>query len=465
MAADERDAMFEKALARQLRGGGAPGNLRGATANCLEAEILAAYHERSLTAGEMAECATHLAGCARCREILSQLEATDEVAMGTVAEESARQIGDLAAQPMVMPAPKKSSRIAMRYWVAPLGAIAAGLLVWIAVEHQQEARQNQKATAEVALNREYAQPEEKKAPAADAGADKIGSGALEDGARSRDDLLAQKKESTERDEKSLAKELPAANLRRATPPMVTPTKPSPKVEARGGIGYGVGGGVGASSGASIAAGSAADKIAPPAGMTESVEVTAEAAPTNGATDAAPKPAAPRVPSVTQTVTVQGAAPAIAQNQAVEEITSDAKSIQSLPSEGRNVTDLVLLTPGAAQISAPGTNILWRVGRGGRIENSKDSGAHWKKQKSHVKADLSSGFAPSAEICWIVGSAGTILRSVDGGAHWKKIASPLAGEIAGISAMDALHATVWDADKKKMFVTADGGISWSAVAQN
>jgi photosystem II stability/assembly factor-like uncharacterized protein len=139
-------------------------------------------------------------------------------------------------------------------------------------------------------------------------------------------------------------------------------------------------------------------------------------------------------------------------------------MQSLPIAGRNVSDLMLVTPGVLAISAPGGNILWRVGHGGSVESSKDGGAHWKKQKSHVKADLSGGFAPSAEICWIVGP-GTILRSVDGGAHWKKRASPIAGEIAGISAMDAQHATIWDANKKNMFVTADGGISWSAVAHN
>ncbi len=133
--------------------------------------------------------------------------------MGTPAEEGARETGDLGAQPLMMPAPKKSSRIAMRYWVAPLGAIAAGLLVWIAVEHQQEARQNQKATTEVALNREDAPLAKKEAPPAASEAGKIGSGALEDGARSRGDLVAQKQESMGRDEKSLAKELPAANFR------------------------------------------------------------------------------------------------------------------------------------------------------------------------------------------------------------------------------------------------------------
>jgi hypothetical protein len=463
MATDERDAMFEKALARQLRGG-ASGDLQGATANCPDAEILGAYHEQSLTAAEMAECARHIPECARCQEILSQLEATDEVSMGTSAEEDGKQARELRAPPMAMPRAKQASRRATRYWAAPLGAIAAGLVVWLGVNYEKGAHTNQKAAVEVAQNRESAPIEEKKAPAAASAMDSAGSALREGGARSRGDLVAQKQESTGRDEKSLAKELPAANSRLRTPRMVAPASASPRVEARGGVGGGIGGGVASGSGAGAATGSAGAKIVPPAAATESVEVTAAAPPINGATDAAPKPPAPpAVPSVSQTVTVESAAAPVAQAGAGE-IMADTHTVQSLPNFGRNVSDLMLLTPGVLAISAPGGNTLWRVGHGGSVESSKDGGAHWKKQKSHVKADLSGGFAPSAEICWIVGP-GTILRSVDGGAHWKKRASPIAGEISGISAMDAQHATIWDANKKNMFVTADGGVSWSAVAHN
>ena len=210
MATDERDAMFEKALARQLRGS-ASGDSRGAPASCPDAEILGAYHEQSLTAAEMAECARHIPECARCQEILSQLEATDEVSMGTSADEE--QARELRALPTAMPRAKQASRRATRYWAAPLGAIAAGLVVWLGVNYEKEAHTNQKAAAEVAQNRESAPSEEKKAPAAPSATDTAGSALPEAGARSRGDLVAQKQESTGRDEKSLAKELPAANSR------------------------------------------------------------------------------------------------------------------------------------------------------------------------------------------------------------------------------------------------------------
>ena len=45
---DDRDQLFEKALARQLRADGAAESL------CLDPETLAAYHERALSPEEMA---------------------------------------------------------------------------------------------------------------------------------------------------------------------------------------------------------------------------------------------------------------------------------------------------------------------------------------------------------------------------------------------------------------------------
>src|SRR5580765_7421509 len=74
MPGEDRDRLFEKALAQQLR--------RDAgydAAACLDPETLAAYHERLLSAEEMSTAKNHLVACARCQEILAQLEATQEV--------------------------------------------------------------------------------------------------------------------------------------------------------------------------------------------------------------------------------------------------------------------------------------------------------------------------------------------------------------------------------------------------
>jgi photosystem II stability/assembly factor-like uncharacterized protein len=67
------------------------------------------------------------------------------------------------------------------------------------------------------------------------------------------------------------------------------------------------------------------------------------------------------------------------------------------------------------------------------------------------------------VCWIVGSAGTILLTTDGGAHWKIVRSPLAEDLGGVRASNALHATIWNAGNTKGFETNDGGLTWKPVA--
>ncbi|HEY4907120.1 MAG TPA: hypothetical protein VIH74_06680 [Candidatus Acidoferrum sp.] len=76
MPLNDRDQNFEKALAGGLRSSNAaPSN------DCVDAETLAAYHDRLLDPEEMAQRKAHIASCERCQEILAQLEATDGIAV------------------------------------------------------------------------------------------------------------------------------------------------------------------------------------------------------------------------------------------------------------------------------------------------------------------------------------------------------------------------------------------------
>src|SRR5713226_3577193 len=70
MAADERDRQFERALAQHLR-------RAAAQPDCPDAEVLAAYHERTLAPEEMAHWKVHIAGCSACQESLALVEATE----------------------------------------------------------------------------------------------------------------------------------------------------------------------------------------------------------------------------------------------------------------------------------------------------------------------------------------------------------------------------------------------------
>ena len=75
MAIDDGERNFEKALARELRADALNG------LHCPDAERLAAYHERMLSPEEMVTQKSHIAGCARCQEILATLEETEVVAI------------------------------------------------------------------------------------------------------------------------------------------------------------------------------------------------------------------------------------------------------------------------------------------------------------------------------------------------------------------------------------------------
>src|SRR5216683_2731429 len=167
MAPDERDRSFDKALARHLRsaapaGEGArlPEAPASHTGACPDSEALAAYHERSLLPEQLNSLKEHIVGCGRCQAILVQLEATDEislqafeqeevVAKGAVSVLAARNVEVFpAAAPSQSPraaqaAPPRKSRRALLLrgtrwqWLAPAGALAAGLLVWIALHENQ----------------------------------------------------------------------------------------------------------------------------------------------------------------------------------------------------------------------------------------------------------------------------------------------------------------------------------------
>src|SRR5260370_34998119 len=168
MAPDDRYRKFDKALARHVRSAARAGEAARLPAPpasqggaCPDSETLAAYHERSLLPEELNSWKEHSGGWANCQNILAQLEATDEisfeaaeraevVAKGSESVIAARNVEAFPAaaaagqsQRAAGAAPPKKSRRALLLrgarwqWLAPAGAIAAGLLVWIALHENQ----------------------------------------------------------------------------------------------------------------------------------------------------------------------------------------------------------------------------------------------------------------------------------------------------------------------------------------
>src|SRR5579863_840650 len=168
MPAEDRDRQFENALARHLRADAAAGD-----SACLDPELLAAYHERMLPLDEMNVAKEHLASCARCQEILAQLEATDSVQalqndqtdlvmsvassrlVNREAFEEAAIVGapaPVADQPKSKIASFSARKSLLLRWAAPAGAIAAVLLLWIGVREFRRAPEITAKSTQIADN-------------------------------------------------------------------------------------------------------------------------------------------------------------------------------------------------------------------------------------------------------------------------------------------------------------------------
>src|SRR5438045_5486191 len=141
MAAEE-DKRFDKVLGgflvNDLR-------IRAGHLHCPESDVLAAYHERSLLPEEMNSWKEHMVGCARCQAVLAELEATDSISLEKASEKevqlpaaaepasAAREERDTTHRKRLEQSQVTSIPHRVRWtWLAPAGAIAAGLLVWIA---------------------------------------------------------------------------------------------------------------------------------------------------------------------------------------------------------------------------------------------------------------------------------------------------------------------------------------------
>src|SRR5271157_872980 len=185
MPSDDRDQQFDRALARHLRSA-------SPDAACPDAEVLAAYHERSLSLEEMARWKAHIASCLRCQEALALLEQTDSVAANDwekgqvpaalqanrsmpagkniAGKKTTREMlaANAAPAPIAMPSAAKVTEKPGRRvsWsiLVPAGALAAGLLVWVAVHEGTNLSMKKDANVQVAENRETLPPVSSTAP-------------------------------------------------------------------------------------------------------------------------------------------------------------------------------------------------------------------------------------------------------------------------------------------------------------
>jgi hypothetical protein len=488
MAPDERDRMFDKALARHLRSAAQPGEAVGTpgvsasqSSACPDPETLAAYHERSLLPEQLNSLKEHIVGCANCQTVLAHLETTDEIPLQAAEEAQVfAQSAPAPAAAVSSPGPatspeartRKSRRVLLfrgpRWqWLAPAGAIAAGLLVWVALHENQRPPLPSLKESETKMAKNQAPPP-------------IPSGAIREpqsSAPSKPVVILSRPQSRD-DEKAIADGRATSGVARqsqvpggAAGGKLTDSLADKEFRERKD-------GQRDSSVDQLMAANRSDLDTKnlPEALRKKEEASAQAAKvqaqvvelqnsqiqnqnSNYVSPKVPGPAPLNQMDSSAKAKRAAAAPAPTAPppqppaEVVGGVASNANS--SLSVEVASASNLRLISP-------PGSNAVWLAGRRGLIEFSKDGGSSWSHQTSGVLADLLTGSAPSEQVCWIVGRIGAVLRTTDGGAHWKVIPTPLTEDLGGIRATDALHATIWNARATKSLETSDGGLTWKPV---
>jgi len=482
MAPDERDRSFDKALARHLRSTAParqaaemPGELASQGGACPDPETLAAYHERSLLPEQLNSLKEHLVACPNCQIVLAHLETTDEIPLQAAEEDQV--FAQTASAPMIsvssqarppvektLPVRSRRARLlkgARWQWLAPAGAIAAGLLLWIALHenHPLPRPASSENENKVAQNREPVAP----LPSVSTGLPQSSTPSKAAGA-----LTRQKQPASQ-----------YADFRGRS------VSEADK-QSRMGSGAGAGKSLGDNArkddkretSTELAAANHRDFDTKNLPLTSRQEVQVQSqvvvvepeiaqsqnAPAQNQNNNAPQKATGPSP-LNQEEALKKAKPAAAPRPAPAPPPANPGVAGGIASfhTGADSFELSGAISNSRLISPPGSRLIWRVGRSGLIEFSKDGGSSWSRQTSGILADLLTGAAPSDQVCWIVGSAGTILLTTDGGAHWKVVSSPLAEDLGGVRASNALHATIWNAGKTKGFETNDGGLTWKPVA--
>jgi hypothetical protein len=140
---ESRDRRREEALARRV--GDALDQLAHRDAvDCPDAELIAAYHEKSLQPDEISRWENHFATCARCRKVLQVLAASVDAPLD---EKEVARLGKLVAaarSPLEATTqtgePARPVRVNWRRrWLAPAFGIAAVLAIWFATRPPRRA--------------------------------------------------------------------------------------------------------------------------------------------------------------------------------------------------------------------------------------------------------------------------------------------------------------------------------------
>jgi hypothetical protein len=480
MARQEEDKAMEGLLRRSLA--------RDAAAQpCPDAEIFAAYMERSLSAGETSRCELHFSQCARCREQIAAMVRLGEAVAG-------EKNGAKAAE-----ARRRAWALGW-HWLAPAAVLLTFALVWF-IRYRVQTRTEGHIWTDglVAVNRPPANPSP--APPATLGrtgpthqaestvsktqaaspTPAVSAPAIADstrGMRAREEL---RKESEPKQSGGEALNGIVAGAEGQTAPsrvsgaagnfkLIAPQPApaaAPKVAAAAPELKNAAPIV--SSTPPVGSNSAGAQVEQaPKAMAETVEVTSAAPIVSGEAGGAGS----------GTVAGTGGAKAgeLSGSQNTNELTvmdaaSSQKQMTKLQAYGKKPAKKANAVGNPAMTTAqpvtvysviptPVPGIKWRIASEGFVERTQDGGATWQGTLIEEGAQWEAGSAPTTKICWIVGNNGLIYVTKDS-KTWKKISPPGAFDFVSVMATDASNVTVTAADGLK-YATSNGGKKWRQV---
>ncbi len=432
-----RDKAIEKLVARGLRReAAAPG------ADCLDAETLAAYVERTLVPREKVTCEAHLASCLPCQERVAQLVRASE--------------DEAEVEPSRATLPSRVGLPGFRWaWAAPalVAVLVAGL--WYTGEFRTFLRMRQ----ETPVSAPSAPPPSPLPSPVEEG--------TRGGTPARPGGQAPP-EKAEHREKEARVARPEAKTSASASARPVPTR-APAAGQGGGVSSGVG--AGAVSAGAIATPTERARLA---GAGLPATRAGEPATADERRDMGP----PGISTLRrqQTQAPRAEAPARRGGPAAQPANAPER-----PKEQEQAADLLarqetgIATKAAGEkraalsakagISAAMKSLVpvagaWRVGPHGLIEKRTPEG-DWMAVESGVKADLFAITFSTPATGWAVGAGGTVLRTTDAGVTWTKLAFPTTDDLVRVFAQDGRHARV-ETRAGQSFMTTNGGESWKPV---
>ena len=398
-----REKAIDRLLARRL---GA--RLQDDGRDCPDAEVLAAYVERTLSEGERRTCETHLADCPFCQEQVAQLVRLNE---GDEIEEAARPI-------------RAKPRTAWFRWALAAPALVALVVagLWQTGELQQFLKQGEPATVE---SPEAPAPSPATQPHRNATAAKAPAGGeLNETARLKPETPKEA-------------EAPAA-----APRISVYGSPGSSVEVK--PAEGAGPGYGAGVGSSLAA----------SGRSDERQTLAQAGLPSNAPSAAPSAA-------TEAKAESGLGLQDKdQTRRADQLGMAAKKAAPVQVQSEAVTLEKGQDSGVEFHGFIQNRRTWRVGRQGLIQKAAADGS-WETRPSGVKSDLFGISFANSKVGWAVGQGGTVLRTTDGGDTWTRMPSPSTEDLVRVGAISETKVNVITRSGQTL-QSADGGNTWKLL---